>query len=395
MRLLTRYVLFEFLSIFLVALTAMTMIVILAVVGQEAVRQGLNPSNVLRLIPYALPMALVFAIPGTTLFAACSIYGRMAAANEVIAVKAMGISPLSFVWPVLTLSFLLSLLVVGLNDVAVSWGRDGVKRVVLESLEQIAYGMLKTNRSYSGERFSIHVSGVEGHKLLGVTLTFHEPGSGQTVIFMAEEAELYSNPAEDSLSVSMTNWEVETGENRRLIDPDRRVIDIPLTTGEDDELGKRRPSDVALRWIREEIENQQMVIADQQQKFAAEAAQQLLLGDFSSLADPVWEHRLTHLGGSQSRLHRLITEPWRRWAAGFSCLAFVMVGAPLAIQLRNADVWTSFAVCFLPILTVYYPLLALGVDRAKSGELPACCVWIGNLVLALAGWWLLRKVVKS
>jgi lipopolysaccharide export system permease protein len=72
-----------------------------------------------------------------------------------------------------------------------------------------------------------------------------------------------------------------------------------------------------------------------------------------------------------------------------------MVGAPLAIQLRNADVWTSFAVCFLPILTIYYPLLAFGVDRAKSGELPACSVWIGNAVLALAGWWLLRKVVRS
>jgi lipopolysaccharide export system permease protein len=395
MRRLTRYVLFEFLSIFLVALTAMTTIVILAVVGQEAVRQGLNPANVVRLIPYALPMALVFAIPGTTLFAACSIYGRMASSNEVIAIKSMGVSPLTLVWPVLTLSFLLSLLVVGLNDVAVTWGRDGVKRVVLESLEQIAYGMLRTNRSYSGERFSINVSGVDGHKLLGVTLTFHEPGSGQTVVFMAEEAEMHSNPAADSLSVTMTNWEVETGDNRRLIDPDRRVIDIPLTDGEDDELGKRRPSDVALRWIEEEIQNQRLVIADQQQKFAAEAAQQLLLGDFSGLTEPVWEQRLASVGGSQARLHRLITEPWRRWATGFSCLAFVMVGAPLAIQLRNADVWTSFAVCFLPILTIYYPLLAFGVDRAKSGELPACSVWIGNAVLALAGWWLLRKVVRS
>ena len=88
------------------------------------------------------------------------------------------------------------------------------------------------------------------------------------------------------------------------------------------------------------------------------------------------------------------TEPWRRWANGFSCMAFVLVGAPLAIRLRTADVWTSFIACFLPILVVYYPLLAYGVDLAKSGDLPPYCVWLGNVVLVTVGYRMIRWVLR-
>jgi lipopolysaccharide export system permease protein len=72
----------------------------------------------------------------------------------------------------------------------------------------------------------------------------------------------------------------------------------------------------------------------------------------------------------------------------------VLVGAPLAIRLRNADFLTSFFLCFGPILIVFYPLLAFGVDQAKSGDLPPHAVWIGNVVLAAAGAWIMRKVVR-
>ena len=88
-------------------------------------------------------------------------------------------------------------------------------------------------------------------------------------------------------------------------------------------------------------------------------------------------------------------EPWRRWANGFSCLCFVLVGAPMAIRMRNADFLTSFFLCFLPILIVYYPLFMLGVSRAKAGTLPAPGVWLANVLIALWGVWLLRRVIRN
>jgi len=90
-----------------------------------------------------------------------------------------------------------------------------------------------------------------------------------------------------------------------------------------------------------------------------------------------------------------VMEPWRRWANGFSCLCFVLVGAPMAIRMRNADFLTSFFLCFLPILIVYYPVFMLGVDQAKRGSVPPVVVWTGNVLITLWGWWLLRRVVRQ
>jgi len=101
------------------------------------------------------------------------------------------------------------------------------------------------------------------------------------------------------------------------------------------------------------------------------------------------------LKAEHNRLHRVVMEPWRRWANGFSCLCFVLVGAPMAIRMRNADFLTSFFLCFLPILVVYYPVFMLGVDLAKRGSVPPTAVWLGNVLITLWGWWLLRRVVRQ
>ena len=96
----------------------------------------------------------------------------------------------------------------------------------------------------------------------------------------------------------------------------------------------------------------------------------------------------------ESRVHRLRTEPYRRWANGFSCLGFAILGIPLSIWMRNADMWTSFGMCFLPTLAVYMPLVLFGVDRAKSGTIHPSIVWVGNLVVILIGVFLFRRALR-
>jgi lipopolysaccharide export system permease protein len=71
-----------------------------------------------------------------------------------------------------------------------------------------------------------------------------------------------------------------------------------------------------------------------------------------------------------------------------------MIGAPMAIWRRNADFLTSFFACFLPILVIYYPLLALGVDQAKSGNFPPYSVWMGNAVFFVFGLGLMRRIIR-
>ena len=66
----------------------------------------------------------------------------------------------------------------------------------------------------------------------------------------------------------------------------------------------------------------------------------------------------------------------------------------MAIRLRNRDSSTIFFRCFGPILAVYYPLLAVGLDWCKNGTLPPYSVWTCNLLLILWGAVLVRKVIR-
>lgn len=394
MRLLSRYILHELLNVFLIALVGMTLVILLVGVAQEAIRQNLGLVPVLRLIPYFLPNALVFAVPGTILFATCTVYGRMSADNELVATKSIGISPWAFLMPGFLLAFFVSLGAVWLNDIASSWGERGIHRVVLQSVEQIAYGMLRTHKSYSTPNFSINVERVEGKKLLNPTLTFHSSEDNRPFTLTADEAQMRLNSNKTKLNILLKNATFDYGDQVEGFLPGNQVQEISLTDASRKGSFSMRPSNAAMHEIPERIEQCRERMHDVQQQSAADAAYQMLTGDFHGLTGPAWDAQRAALRGLQRQLCRLKLVTWRRWANGFSCLLFVMVGAPLAIRLRNADIWTSFGLCFFPILLVYYPLLMYGLDRAKSGALPPYSIWLGNVVLLGAALWLLRSVMK-
>ena len=99
---------------------------------------------------------------------------------------------------------LISFGAVALNDLAVSWGTDGVNRVILESLEDIAYGRLKTHKSFSTDRLSVNVKQVVGKRLIGPVITFHS-GSGEASVIRADAAELRADPAAGAVSIKLFN----------------------------------------------------------------------------------------------------------------------------------------------------------------------------------------------
>src|SRR5262245_38566797 len=130
MRQLTRYVLREVLLVFTITLVALTGLMVIWGAVQKAIADGLGIGQIVLLLPYLLPKALMFAVPGTILFAVTNFYGRMSGNNEIVALKSLGLSPMVVLWPVLILSAVLSLVTVWLNDMAASWGERGMQNVV-------------------------------------------------------------------------------------------------------------------------------------------------------------------------------------------------------------------------------------------------------------------------
>jgi lipopolysaccharide export system permease protein len=154
----------------------------------------------------------------------------------------------------------------------------------------------------------------------------------------------------------------------------------------------RSPSFIALAEIPPAIVEQERLIACIDESANAQAVFGLLTGDFDALSEEAWNAHRRERQNAQFRLHRLYTEPWRRWANGFSCLSFALIGIPVAIRLRFSEFIASFFACFLPILLVYYPLLAVSVGQAKDGVFPPQAVWLGNIVFATVGIYQLHRV---
>ena len=168
--------------------------------------------------------------------------------------------------------------------------------------------------------------------------------------------------------------------------------EIPLMNA--GESAGESPSRMRLSVLPEMTARQIVLIERLEQQQAAGAAFALTGGDFLRLVGPTAAQRMNTLSQARSNLHRMRTEPPRRWANGFSCLCFAMVGLPMAILRRHSDIWATFFVCFAPILLIYYPLLMFAVDRAKAGALPPATVWLGNVVLLIWGAWLFRRVYR-
>jgi lipopolysaccharide export system permease protein len=392
MKILTRYVLTELLQVFLVTLTALTLFMLIVGLVKEAQQQGLGLVQILMLVPYVLPEAMRFAVPGTMLFAVASVFGRLSANNEITALKAAGVTPMAAIWPAVGLAIVVSFVSVWLNDVAVTWGRDGVRRVVVNSVEQIIYGRLRQQRSYSTSQLSINVKGVDGRKLIRPTLSFQSGGSDKPATISASEAELQADPAKNALIVTFRDGTLHMGDVKASF-PDTIVREVPLDAVSRKGATSRSPSEIAMADFATARIAQGEKIRQVEQMAAGKVAMGMLTGRLEWTAPFATENERQQLKHERRMLSRIVVEPWRRWANGFSALCFVLVGAPMAIRMRNADFLTSFFLCFLPILVVYYPVFMLGVDGAKDGRLPPVAAWLGNLLIAAWGWWLLRRAV--
>ncbi len=393
MNIITRHIVGEVLKVFFVVLGILTLLMIIFGLVRQAQEMGLEPRHVIRIVPFILPDSLRYTIPATILLAVTTTFGRMSGANEVVALKSMGISPMAVLFPVFLLATFLSFATVWINDLAVSWGKTNVRRVVVESVEEIAYSMLTSQHSFTTPQFSIIVKGIEDRVLLKPIITFRGKGK-QSVTLTAEEAELRSDTKAMLLTIVCRDGTLEVDGGTRLRFHGEERHSIPLDSASPGADEAVQPAYLPMAVIPQKIDEQEKKIAKFIQHRAAKAAVDMLLGDFAALDGVETRTEAEILKNHRSQLARLQTEPYRRWSNGFSCLCFVMIGAPLSIWWRYGDPLSSFFASFAPTLVVYYPLLAVGVEQSKDGNLPPISVWIGNVILFIWGYWLLRKVVR-
>jgi lipopolysaccharide export system permease protein len=371
MSVITRYILGEFLKTFVAALTVLVLILVFTDVVKELVNRGFGLAQIVLIVPYLVPYATKSAIHAALLFSACNVFGRLAANNEMLAAKSLGISPLRLIGPTLALSLPISFLAVWLDEVDATWGSTGPQRILVENVEDVAYGILKRQRIYRRPEFTLVVKDVHERTLICPHLTLHT-AEGVTVV--GAEGELHGSRRGDRLRIVLHGGTMQgAGFQGSFTDTFEHEVPLTVSRGE------------AYTWDR--CVRQQSTI-DRLSQETQTAATPLMAG---AMPAPALQAQLQT---EQRTLRRLQTQCLHKWANGFCCFFFVLIGAPTAMLLRSGDWLMSFFACFLPIVLVYQPLHKLPIYWAESGMVPPYCVWLGDFLLAGVALAMLRRIVR-
>ncbi|HST08145.1 MAG TPA: LptF/LptG family permease [Gemmatimonadaceae bacterium] len=119
MKILHRYVLKEHVGPLTFALTALTSILLLQYIGKhfgELVGKGLPAFVIAEFFGLSIPLTVALTLPMAVLVATLYAFSRLAAENEITALKASGVSLVSVLQPVLWAALGVTVVMIGFND---------------------------------------------------------------------------------------------------------------------------------------------------------------------------------------------------------------------------------------------------------------------------------------
>lgn len=402
MNILQRYVSGEVLRAFLLSLLTMTAIFVLFMVAAEAMRSRmLTPGDVLQLVPFVIPSTLPYTIPVSLLFAVTVVYGRIAGDNEVIAVKSAGLSVMTVIWPTIFLATVLSGFLLHVSRGWIPRSAHLAKLVLFKDLEDTFYKFLKRDREFNNTRwpFLIKVRDVQGKVMIDATFNKRAKGKDNSDTFsatvQAKRAELHFDFKEKLVRVFMDKAELQNyGKEEDVALINKNILEIPIP--QDNQFSMEK---AVQEYSNDEIEQEllkarQRIAADRKRE-AIRAGFQFATGRFDEIKwDSVQKAFVDH-SFFEKRVNEFETEKQLRTSMAFGSLLFVILGAPVGILFAKRDFLSAFISCFVPIITLYYPLILFGVNLGKEGSMePIKALWIGNLVLAVLAGWIYPRIVK-
>ena len=399
MGILQRYVIGEVARSFGLALLTMTAIFVLFMVAAQARDIGLSPGDVAHLIPFVIPSTLPYTIPVSLLFAATVVYGRLAGDNEIIAVKSAGLSVWIVLWPTIFLAVALSGWLLYASSDWIPRCSHSAKMVLFKDLEDMFYKLLARDREFNHPKwpFLIKVRDVQGSKMIDPTFKHKLKGSDDyDAIIQARAAELHFHLKENLVRVYLEDAEVTTTQG-----PGRDIFlinnnELPFTIPPDSKLNmETKIQEKTNAEIADELAKNLHLIATGRKNEAIRDGFAFATGRIDRIN---WNNvflAFRDYSDWERKRNELNTEWHLRVSMAFGSLLFVLLGAPIGIRFARRDFLSAFMTCFLPIIGVYYPLMLMGVNTSKEGQLaPYLSLWIGNGLLALGALLVLPSVVK-
>jgi LPS export ABC transporter permease LptG/LPS export ABC transporter permease LptF len=357
MRLISKSILRELLPPFLLGFAAYTFILLIRTIlflADFAVRRSASFLDVARLAVLSLPWMVVLTIPMAFLLAVLVGLGRLGADSELVALRSCGVGSASLYRPVVAAAAALSLGVLFLYNVVLPPANTLLERSMAR-LAATSIVNVVAPRTFREPRPGVTLffdrSAPDGRSFEGIFLILGDAAEAPNRIIVARRGAL-------------------------ALEGDQLWLDLFGST-----VHEVDPED-STRYRISRNESQRLLLAGE---FGGTPLGRVTAsrGIRSQGLKELW--RSAHQAPTPEARRTAWVEFHKKFAIPFACLAFALVGIPLADSFRRGGRGASFALS-LGIIVIYYVFLTTGETWASEGRVsPGLAMWAANLFLIVVG----------
>jgi lipopolysaccharide export system permease protein len=406
MKILSRYIIKEFIGPFTFAIIFLTFVLMmnqLVLLFNRLVGKGLDTSVITEVFLLSIPFILASTIPMALLVATMAAFGRLANDNELVAMRACGISPYRIIAAPLVVSAVLAVLMFQFNDRVLPETNHRLRNLLLDiSLQKPTIGIQEGRfvDEFPGYNILAEKVDMEMSKLYDITIYDRtDPDEPRTII--AKEGDMRYSADERRLIITLYDGEIHAvdperkGTYRRMTFKDQTLF-IKNTGGK----FKRRegPSyrgdrEMSTAMLLDEVESYRENMREREDEIKAEiftTVSRFFSEEPPEELDPfAFKLRLSSLTGDyrakRRRIAQLLVEAHKKYAIAFACIVFVLVGVPLRMRFTRGGIGLVITLS-VTIIVFYYICLTGGENLADRMVLsPFWAMWTSNVILLILG----------
>lgn len=356
-------------SVFITALYGVVVLSVVLVLGNIfkelldlLINRDVPLSYVLLFMLYVLPFSLTFTVPWGFLTAVLLIFGRMSADNEMIALRACGVSLLRICLPVLVVAIGLSLFTFWINARVAPQAEMAMRQSVVEMARSNPSALFVPDEvvdEFQGKK--IFVGGKEGDDLSDVTVIEQDEGGHVQQIIHAKRGRIEADEesGEIMLTLEDTRFEQRNAANvqdlsaiRHGISVSQATVNIPLDDLVTQNM-RRRP------------------------------LRSYTLGELYGYLDEMQ-------GTDKETTARLQIS--KRYSMSLACVAFALIAMPLGVTAQRKETSVGFAISLALAFAYFFFVVLADMLRHDAAAFPYLLVWVPNILFIGIGTWLMLRL---
>lgn len=373
MRILNRYLIVDYLIIFLSSLGLVTFVMSIGamVKAVDLMAKGISPLLILKFFLQNIPYILSYSMPISTLFAALLLFGRLSMDSEISAMKACGVSLWRTVAPLIVLSVLFSAICVHINCTVAPNAKYARKKLLRTAGVDEPVNLLEEGRYVRFDNYMIYVGRKDGLEMQDVVAReLSEKGPVKQSLHAAR-GEVEVDETNKTLRIHLYDGNLEVPDLEHPLDVSKTTytpfaaVDLPPLDFNEllNEDGKV--------WIKDSY----MPIA-------------MLIDKIRHV-----DEEYPALSEEERAVERckLVIEANRRVALAVACFTFMLIGIPLGVKSHRRE--TSIGmVMSLGIVFAYYIFIIIAEALADYPALhPSLILWLPLLATQILGLVLIRR----